>query len=67
MTNFEKIINMSSQEFAEKYAKHMCNIEYCEVEKENACPCYELCKEIWFSEFQGCAVIFEQWLEMEVE
>ena len=66
-TNFEKIKNMSSKEFAEKYAKHICDIGYCEVEGENACPCYELCAITPCNEFNGCKGMFEKWLESEVE
>ena len=66
-TNFEKIKNMSSKEFAKKYSKYMRDIEHCEIEKENACPCYGMCKEIPWHKFKGCADVFEKWLESEVE
>ena len=67
MTNFEKIKNMSSKEFAEKYARNMCNINYCKIEKEKVCPCYGLCKTIPFYKFNGCEEVFKKWLESEVE
>ena len=68
MNNKEKINNMSSKEFAEKYASYLCDIVDCGyLEHECACPCYELCKEIPIWEFCCCSDVLEKWLEQEVK